>query len=333
MSGVPVDLFASEQQYLDHLLPIWRALPEAERDRVYLAGRLSHAARDEGLGHVYYGYPPPADAPVLVASFQDTRSAARAGRRTIYVEHGAGQTYDGDPDTAGHPSYSGSGEHESVVLFVCPNETVAARWRSRYPTTPAVAVGSPRLDAFVERPPARRADTVAISFHADVRWVPETTSAWNHYLPGLRRVVEQFNAVGVRVLGHAHPRLFDRIAAAWETVGAVPTRDFADVLRLAGAYAVDNSSTLYEAAAVGIPVVAMNAPWYRRDVHHGLRFWNLIPGEMVDGPDDLADALLAAVWDPPEAAERRRQVTAEVYAGVDGKASARAAEAVLTLAV
>ena len=50
-------------------------------------------------------------------------------------------------------------------------------------------------------------------------------------------------------------------------------RDFDEVMERSTLYICDNSSTLYEFASTGRPVVVLNAPWFRRDIEHGLRFW------------------------------------------------------------
>ena len=49
----------------------------------------------------------------------------------------------------------------------------------------------------------------------------------------------------------------------YEAHGIEYVPDFDDVLRRADVYACDNSSTLYEFASTGRPVVVLNAPWYR----------------------------------------------------------------------
>jgi len=90
-----------------------------------------------------------------------------------------------------------------------------------------------------------------------------------------------------------------------------------------------HNSTLYEFAATGRPVVVLNCPRYRRDVHHGLRFWDHIPGIQCDTPEDLPGAIELALEDPPELREMREEAIAAVYPQHDGHATDRAVETLL----
>ena len=90
----------------------------------------------------------------------------------------------------------------------------------------------------------------------------------------------------------------------------------------------DNTSALYEFASTGRPVVVMNAPQYRRDVHHGLRFWDYPPGLQVDRPEQLADTIARALSDPEPARAVRAAAVAETYAYTDGRAAERAVAAI-----
>lgn len=123
--------------YADHITPVWSALPREVRGQMY-----APRARDP------WGTPLPARWPrdrlVLVAGAVDALKARP--RPLVYLEHGAGQHYPGDVRSAGHPSYSGGDALETVVLFLCPSDAVAERWRARYPGAAAVVVGCPRLD-------------------------------------------------------------------------------------------------------------------------------------------------------------------------------------------
>src|SRR5690606_9477547 len=94
-----------------------------------------------------------------------------------------------------------------------------------------------------------------------------------------------------------------------------------DPLRDASVLIADATSLMAEMHALGRPVLALNAPWYRRDVHHGMRFWEW-PLRAVDGPQEASQIELASLtvptnWHP--------------YAYADGLAGRRAAEAVLSL--
>jgi UDP-N-acetylglucosamine:LPS N-acetylglucosamine transferase len=91
-------------------------------------------------------------------------------------------------------------------------------------------------------------------------------------------------------------------------------------------YVCDNSSTIYEFAATGRPVVVLNGPHYRRDVHHGLRFWDAADvGIQVDHPRDLPDAIEEALRDPEPRRRAREAALGIVYAHRTGAAQRAAA--------
>lgn len=338
---------ATHPHYWHHIEPIWQALPEHLRGVVW---DVNGAGWGERLSERGVKARWQRRRVALVASLMD---AQRTPGALVYVEHGAGQSYDGDARSKRHASYPGGLEPslERVRLFVCPNEQVAARWADAYPDAATVVAGSPRLDALAllrlgpvacEGAAAgaalspvgqagRQAPTVALSFHADLRLIPETTSALPHYREHLPAIVADLDRCGWRVLGHGHPRAWADLHSMWRRLGIEPVPDFADVVRRADVYVVDNSSTAYEAAALGIPVVMLNAPWYRRDVWHGLRFWNLLPGPMVDDPDHVVPGVVMALADPPEWQRLRTEATAAVYPLRDGRAAQRAADAICDL--
>ena len=85
---------------------------------------------------------------------------------------------------------------------------------------------------------------------------------------------------------------------------------------------------MFEAASVGIPVVAMNAPAYRRDVHHGLRFWDAVPGPQVDDTDQLLATIHGVLDDPRTALTFAPPALTAAYVARDGHAATRAASAV-----
>jgi CDP-glycerol glycerophosphotransferase (TagB/SpsB family) len=90
--------------------------------------------------------------------------------------------------------------------------------------------------------------------------------------------------------------------------------EFDDIVRQADVYVCDNSSTLFEFATLDRPVVVLNAPWYRRDVNHGLRFWEYADiGVQVDSPDDLIAGIAEALNDSPARQARRREIVNELY--------------------
>lgn len=334
-----IDSFASERQYIDHLAGIWLALDPSERGTFYTRRELADHMRRLWINAEAIGYAPRSNRVTLVASIQDYDAMTARGRPTIYVEHGAGQTYVADPGHRGHKSYSGSGGHDGCVLFLCPSEIVADRWRAQYPDTPAEVVGCPRLDRWHQKPREDRdgafPTTVAISFHADIpNFVPEVRSAFRHYRAGLPSFVADAADLGWRVIGHGHPRLWSRIRPFWERLGVEAFEDWSDVLDALttaerSCYVADNSSTLPEAASCGVPLVWLSAPWFRRDVEHGARFWAWPRGQVqCDDPQGLAAAVDAALVDSPGVRAARERMVGEVYCATDGKTTERAVNAI-----
>ena len=244
----------------------------------------------------------------------------------VYVEHGAGQTYN-DPRLAGHGSYPGGAELDRVRLFVCPNDHVADEWLATYPDCRTVVVGCPFMDRWhgSRELPSNDPPVVAVTGHWDMSTIPETRSAWPHYDRALERLAADDRWT---ILGHGHPRLWGAIRRRWQELGVDHTPNLGDAFDRADLLIGDNTSAMFEFASLDRPVVVVNAPWYRRGVHHGLRFWDYPPGLQTDLPSQLAPTVARALTDPPEGAWLRRRAVGRVYAHTDGRASQRAAEAI-----
>jgi len=336
------DAFACEPQFLDHLAPIWRALPPEARGTFWVAPALTDRAGSRGIvssvvdaGALRRRELPPRARPgpgprALVASIGDIKVARRLGyRRFAFMEHGAGQAYTGDKSLAvrRHSSYAGGLDREDNELIMVPNEYSARLWREAYPLARTEVVGSPVLDDLPRRD--RRDDTppvVAISFHWPALVTYEARSAVGHFQPALADLARAYT-----VIGHAHPKgdWPARMARTYARYGIPFVEDFDEVCRRADVYAVDNSSTLFEFAATGRPVVVLNAPWYRRNVNHGLRFWDAATvGLNCDRPGDLVRTIAEALTDPPSVQAAREAALDKVYSVRSGAAE-RAARAVV----
>lgn len=173
--------------------------------------------------------------------------------------------------------------------------------------------------------------TIAIAFHWDNRQCPESRWALRHFvsaLPTLARDVSRRYKSEVRVIGHAHPRAWRQLERLYRELGIEPVQDLDEVFQRADLLVADNTSALYEFASLGRPVVCMNAPFYRRDVHHGLRFWSHVPGLQVNDPARLASRIVTALEDPPEAQALRRAAVERAYCATDGWAAERAVRAI-----
>lgn len=340
-----VHFYASQPHFLAHILPVYRALPHPYRGGLYLRGR----ARHKGIPHIP-GTPPRDDTVVVAASFEDYR--ALHSHPVILHNHGAGQSYDGDPESAGHSSYTGGRDRERVVLNLCPSTTDADRCREM--GQPAVGVGVPYLDPYhrqvsweepisnpmsdhlrVVRDIERRSGRppiVAFSFHADMHVCPETRWAFPHYEQAIIQLINSPDRP-YDIIGHGHPRFHAHWMNWYRRHRITYFPDFSNILDLADLYVCDNSSTLFEFASTGRPVVVLDAPWYRRDVHHGGRFWDWADvGIRVQEPVFLPIAIKLALQDPPAPRRSREEVVQAVYTDLnDGRATERAVTAIIAL--
>lgn len=327
----PISVLVSERHFLDHVAPIWHALP-AERHGVFLVTRAELLPWAElrgikGAEVLNFGiHKARAAGPFLTASSGDLRRIIdRWGPLTpqIYLNHGAGFSWAG----LNHTSYAGGGHWlDRVGLFLDPNHYAAARNQKAHPRAMVRVIGCPKLDAWHNMVPKSangKGPLVCISFHWHCKVMPETDWAWNFYWRIIPRLPEHY-----RMVGHGHPRAISFLEQKYKAAGFETLTDFEDVLDQADVYVNDSSSTLYEFASLDRPVVVMNAPIYRRRIHHGLRFWEHEDvGVICNKDEQLIDAIAQAIEDPPEQRELRHAATEDVYP-VRGKAAQVAVEAI-----
>ncbi len=308
-----ITFIGTQPQWWDHLAPLANTVK-------------AHGAFD------YWRCFPPGDAPtremlryaaskgpVVAASWIDAMTAHRAGARNIVLmEHGAGQSY-----SSRHRSYPGGQERNKLALVLAPNEQAAERHRKFYRNDPKViVVGCPKLDFVhgLNPKPCGYPPVVAVSWHWDCKVSPEAGTAWSHNrtpLTGpamLDELVRMRDLGMIQLLGHAHPRIAEEVHPAYEE-RAVPVADtFEEVISAADLYMIDNSSTLFEFAALDRPVIVVDSPRYRPGVRHGLRFWTHANiGVRISEPSDVPRAVMVALEDPREVADQRRKAVADVY--------------------
>lgn len=329
-----IDALACEPQFLDHLAPIWRLLPPHHRGRFLVAHQLLERARNKGINAEAMDVraiqstpqkPPNRDGnPALIASIGDAKIGRRLGYGPFaFLEHGAGQTYGFGPQ---HSSYAGGPEREDHELVMVPGPYSAEKWQRAYPGARVEIVGCPKLDTL---PRKERSDppTVAISFHwpAPISISGYAGTALSDYMPGLPQLAAAFN-----VIGHAHPKgdWQERMARFYKRAGIPFVSDFEEVCRVADVYVCDNSSTIFEFAATGRPVVLLNSRYWKRPHGPGLRFWDAAHvGLNVDRPQDLVATVERALEDPPEVQRDREDALSLVY-GVREGGAALAASAI-----
>lgn len=271
-----IHALATTSHYREHIEAVWKHLPDALRGEA----RWGRGVND-------HGWAP--DDVVMVAGYGNIDQVPN--HRIIYVEHGAGQAYrDIKPGHRGY--YHGSSHPERVIAYISPRKEVAESWGR-----PAFAAGAPVCDPYPLET-GNGVPVVAITFHWNAaRICPEARSAFEHYAEALPLLVRRLRDQGFEVWGHHHPR--DQfLPQVWRRLGVdvMPVKSIRWHVDLLIA---DNTSLMYEMSYLNRRVVALNAPWYRRDVHHGLRFWRWEQRE-YDRSDELLRHDLRALLTNPD---------------------------------
>lgn len=315
-----IDFHATTRHYAAHLAPVWDALPEEERGTFYAPEGIAPYRPDTEDVPAHERTEPEnrtlRHSKILVASaWRDLRRHVGRGPKTVLMEHGAGQTYQG-----WHPGYAGGDARENLTMYLVPAERCLIRLPKR---TIGVVVGSPWLDNWLDVKPASRKYGVTTHWHCGVH--PETIGCLDEYLPALIPYAED-------LIGHTHPRAAKTWPAKYRTAGIEYQPDYRTFALQASVLIADNTSAIYEFAAMGRPVIVLNGRNYRRNVNHGLRFWDLIPGREVNTPDEIESAITDIEAHRELWQERSDNIAAQVYDGLlDGYAAERAAASILSL--
>lgn len=321
-----LNVLAAEPHFVDHLAPVWNSFPASRRGVFYTRSTLAQEqAAKFGIKTKPWTEQVNPKQVFLCAAFGDLNQLHKVGVDTVLMEHGAGFTFQST-----HSSYAG-GKHparDNVKLFLAPGPRTADKLREAHPTTPVVEVGCPKLDnrIIATRPEPSTPPTVVVSFHWDCKVVPETRWAFPFYQRSLIQLAKSSN---IRLVGHAHPRARRQLKPFWAKLGVPFVEDFNEVLDIADVYVADATSTIYEAAAVGIPVVVLNSPMYRRDVEHGLRFWEAANvGPNCDTSRELPAKIFEALNPSEVQLKETDRCLDVVYTHRDGTSSKRAVKAI-----
>lgn len=315
-----VDGFCSWRHYFDHAWPVWAALPDNIKGTFY-------APRDVCQWHhgaeLVEGLPDRRSPdPVLVAGFADAHTVRP--RPVFLLNHGAGQTY---KQTKAPESFSGGPGRERVLLHLEPGP-MAARASDAAGHVYA-EVGMPFLDKWHHTRPIPQAGLVAVALHHNGRGAPEQMSAWTHFADAFRQL-----AGTVDVLGHGHPRGWERTANRWRQMGVKPESSFAKVLDRAALLVTDISSAGPMFASTGRPVVWISAPWHLSAPESGGRFhdWTRdvasVGGHVTD-PAELVNAVTHHLAHPSRLVVAQQAIVADVFSACDGMAAQRAAAEVV----
>jgi hypothetical protein len=312
----PIDFFASMIHFFDHLAPIWLHIPEDRRGNFYVPENLVDYALIAGIeatGIKPRGKDPSTISPlgkgsIVTCSYRDLREAIRSNqhRPQIFMEHGVGISF---PEHA--PGYAGGvGYRKYISLFLAPNKYVAAKTEKTFPGVRQAIVGTPKMDKYAHLQPriSIGPPTICVSFHWDGSKVcPEAGNAWNFYKHVLPELTKHY-----KVLGHAHPRIFSKLEKEYSRMDIEPVATFDEVVRRTDIYINDSSSTLFEFAALLRPVVILNAPWFRKSVNYGIRWWDFTDiGPQCETPGNLLSCISIALR--ASFVHSQRQMRNELY--------------------
>jgi hypothetical protein len=287
---------ATFPHYLRHLQPI---LDELEARGHQLS---------QGVGDV-----------TLTAGRVDSQKAHTA-RRLILVEHGAGQTYmykgrrvdAGDAGPDGH-----------VTLYLAPNRGTADFTQTLLPNADCVVIGCPALERLSSRMDGPRNKIVfavhwASSLAGKVR---EAGTSWPWSAHILRELAKIYPGM---VTATGHPRIAYQVKRGLlrRQINVPLVESWDELAPQTRVLVCDNSSIIWEASALRIPVVLIHpADWV--DGTHGLRFGVEADrfGRITDWHDAVGSVKAAvpsegpAIFDVVEGATRLAVDAIEAHVG------------------
>ena len=325
---------------VDHIVPIWRELPANLRGNFYVS--------DKEYKNVLKKYPDVnfqifekhiwafrrEKGPVITSMLSGViREIVTAKRKTILVEHGCGDTF--GIDSIKNPlSLSRKNDNLDILMYLAPGHHPAKVFKKLRPEVPVKLIGCPKMDAWHIRPPKPRSDppVVVISFTWDWQdqewgeWAKTVRGTWSYYKDFLPQLKNQ----NWKIYGNLHPKMWSKAAVVFKDLG-IPLISFEEALEIGDLYICDQSSTIFEFASTGRPVVLLNAPWYQKDIQQGLRFWKAANiGMQVNEPDKLISTIEMALEDPEIIRKRRERIINYIYPVRDGTASKKAAAAIVS---
>lgn len=317
-----VDFYAKEPHFKAHMEPIFEKIREAGYKASWVG------PNDTGSPDCKFA---------VASSVGDLTRATKDRKMVFFMEHGAGQTYN-----LRNRSYAGGPDRQNVCLFLDPGPHVTRANKNWYPHTPHAEIGVPKLDHWHTQmhtniPAKKSVPTVCISFHWDCHVCPETRSGFSHFKQAIldakaaAGVEGELGAKEFKLVGHSHPRIRKEVKPFFEDNGIEFLDNFEDVLDQADVYVCDNSSTIFEFASIGKPVVLLNPPMYRKHVKHGLRFWNYAGiGPNASNSESMLTGIREVLFDSREAFKYRASMINEIYYQTDGNATERAVDAILS---
>lgn len=330
-----IDAIATYVHYAEHMLPIWLSIPEELRGTFYASKKTERFLKSKKVQAVVFARRnrkvPLSDNLTLVASFRDLKIANMSKRATVYMQHGTGQAFQGS--TGGNTGHIPT-RHDAVSntqLYLTPSSYHIDQM-APYTKAPIVPIGCPKLDVWHTQPEKPKSDppVVALAFHWDRHTFPETRSAWDFYKPHFNLLTDMRDAGEIELLGHGHPLMRDVFMPVYRRHKIPFAKYFTEVLEKADILLNDASSVLFEFASLDRPVVVLNTPWYRKDVEHGLRFWEHANiGIQVDNPETELQAAIrnSLAYDPNK--EQRHAAVQAAYEYTDGSCAEKAVEAIL----
>lgn len=257
-----LNFYCSRIPYVDHSLPIFKKLPKKYKGKFMIDKNIEDYVKTLGIDYMV-GFEV-SENPVMILSRADIPSIKKS--RIVFLEHGVGTNYN-------NKSHLPDNKFIDLVLTTKAQEPAHRKLFG----DKVKIVGCPKLDFLIKKhkKPKNKIPIVAFSHHWDQKQFPETRSAWPWDSDGL---IELSKRKDIKLLGHKHPGDPRDIEGFCFDNKIDFESDWNNVIAKADLYICDNSSSIYEFAALDKPVVVLSPPFYRRNVNFGGRFWDNIPG-------------------------------------------------------